>query len=294
MLVIIATGYFATKKGIFSAKARADVTNVVVTIIVPCNIFMSFSGDITQETLRQSVFVLVAGFGVHLIYILLSKLLYIRFEPEKRAVLKAATISNNAVFMGLPVIGAVFGPIGVIYGSIIMIPVGIFMWSIGLSQFMKTDKKETIKMLIKNPGLLAIVLGFAYALMPITLPYFLEGAILAFGRSTTALTMFIVGSILAGINFKTIFDKDGLYYSFIRLIAIPAMVFGLMTLVNADPLVRGVMTLSSAMPMAVVTVMQAEKSGRDMAFASKAMLMSTLLSIITLPIIAEILTYFGT
>ena len=290
LLIIVAVGFGVTKAGIFSQKTRADVTNIVIYVILPCNIFSSFHKGLSAETLRQCAVVLFAALGLQLLYIVLNRLLYIKFPLERRVVIQYATIVNNASFMGLPVIGSVFGPIGVLYGSIVLIPMRIFMWTAGLSLFTKTDNKQRIKLLATHPCIWAVIFGFAFAFTPVELPEFLSSAIVAVGSCTMALSMIVVGSILSEVDLKHILDKDCFYYSIIRLIIVPAIVFGTLTLLNVDPTTNGVVVLSSAMPAAVTTAMLAEKYNQDYAFASKTIFTSTILSLVTLPIIAVLLT----
>jgi len=292
IILIIAVGYGITKAGMFSDKARADLTNIVIYVVLPCNIFASFGGDISPEILRQSGIILLVSFGLQGTYIILNKILYRRFSPQRQAVLKYATISNNAGFLGLPVIEAVFGPTGLLFGSIMLIPMRIFMWTSGLSLFTRTNTKEKVKTIATHPCIWAVILGFGYIFAPFTLPEFLGNTIAAIGRTTTVLAMLVVGSVLSGFEVKTALDKDCFYYSFLRLIAIPAVMFGALRLLGVDPLVTGVAVLSAAMPAAVVTAMLAEKYGQDSEFASKTIFVSTLLSIVTLPVIAAVLDIF--
>jgi len=290
ILIIIAVGFITTKMGRFSAKARADLTDVVIYIILPCNIFSSFDSGITTEILKQSGIILLISLGMQLLYMIINRVAYNNIPPDRRVVMKHATMINNATFMGLPVIESVFGHTGVLYGAVILIPMRIFMWTSGLSLYTKVDKKSSFKTIITHPCIWAVFLGFAYALAPFQLPSFISGAISAFGRSITALTMFLVGTILGEVDIKTVLAKDSFYHAFFRLIAIPAIIFGVLTLIGVDPLVRGVAVLSSAMPTATTTVILAEKYKQDVTFASKTLFITTILSMITLPVIAELLT----
>ena len=290
MFIIIAIGFLITKKGIFSAKARTDVTDIVLYVVLPCNIFSSFSKDVSPEVLRQCGVVLLVSTCMHLFYTLLTKVLYKKARPERREVMQYATIISNSGFMGLPVIASVFGQTGMLYGSIVLIPLRIFMWTAGLSLFTTTATKEKIKTVATHPCIWAVVLGFVYLLIPYELPGFLTMTISTVGNCTTTLSMLVVGSLLSGVELKSVIDKDCFYYSFLRLAAIPAVVFGVLLLLKVDKLVTGVAVLSAAMPAATVTAMLAEKYGRDAKFASKMLFVSTALSLVTLPIVGKILT----
>ena len=290
IILLAAVGFLVTKKGFFSAKTRQDMTNVVVYVILPCSIFHSFEESLTLEVLRQCLIVFIIALSVQILYLILNPILYRRFPVERRVVMQYATICNNAGFMGLPVIGSVFGATGVLYGSIVLIPIRLFMWTVGLSLFTKSDKKQSFKRLATHPCIWAVILGFAYMFIPWRLPIFLSDAINLLGQCTLPLAMIIVGSILSEINIKAVFEKAAFYYSFIRLIAIPAVIFTVLRLIGTDPVVMGVSVLSAAMPAALISAMLAQKYGRDAEFASKIIFVSTLFSLVTLPAIAWVLT----
>ena len=290
IILIAAVGFLITKKGFFSVKARQDMTNVVIYVILPCNIFYSFVKSLSVDVLKQCLIVFIIGMSVQVLYLILNPILYRRFPKERRVVMQYATICNNAGFMGLPVIESVFGATGVLYGSIVLIPIRLFMWTFGLSLFTKSDSKQAFKRLATHPCIWAVILGFAYLFSPWKLPTFITDAVNVLGSCTTPLAMLIVGSILSEVNFKTVFEKAAFYYSALRLIAIPAVIFTVLKLIGTDPIVTGVSVLSSAMPAALITAMLAQKYGRDAAFASKVIFVSTLFSLVTLPAIAWVLT----
>lgn len=290
IIILVAVGFFAAKKGIFSPEARRDMTNVVIYIILPCNIFHSFETQLSTGMLRECAVVFAIALGAQLLYMVLNRILYNRIPIERRVVMQYATICNNAGFMGLPVIESVFGATGILYGSIVLIPMRIFMWTAGLSLFTRTDKKQQFKRLATHPCIWAVILGFAYLFSPLRLPEFLSSTINVIGSCTTAMSMIVVGSILSDVDFRKVFEKAVFYFSFIRLIAIPAVIFIVLKLIGIDPVVIGVSVLSSAMPAATVTAMLSHKYGRDSAFASKLIFVSTLLSLVTLPLIAAVLT----
>lgn len=292
IVILVAVGFIAAKKGIFSSETRRDMTNLVIYVILPCNIFHSFETSLSLDKLMQCAIVFVIAIGAQILYMIINKFAYNKFPIERRVVMQYATIVNNASFMGLPVIDSVFGSAGILYGSIVLVPLRLFMWTSGLSLFTKTEKKQQFKSLATHPCIWAVIIGFAYLFSPVKLPVFLSNTINVIGSCTTALSMIIVGSILSDVDFRKILDKDCFYYSVIRLIAIPAIIYIVLKLIGIDPIVAGVSVLSAAMPAATMTAMLSHKYGRDAEFASKLIFVSTLLSLITLPIIAAILTKF--
>ena len=187
-------------------------------------------------------------------------------------------------FLGNPITQGVFGNEGLLYASIAMIPVRIFLWSAGLSLYTKTDSKSVVKNLLTHPCVVAVFVGFGIMFLPFELPNFLVRTLNSVGGCTTAVSMMVIGAILADIDLGHI--EWGLlgYYSFIRLIAIPAVVLAAMRLLGVHPLVGGVCTLLSGMPAASLTAVLAAKYGQNYAFASQVVFVSTLLSMITIPL----------
>jgi predicted permease len=293
IFILVAIGYFASKKGFFGKAARKDLTNMVIYIFLPCNIFASFASSLTVDLLKQCGIVLIAAFAAQGFYLILNKFLYNRFPLERRIVMQYATTCNNAGFMGLPVIESVFGGLGTLYGAIVIIPMRIVMWTAGLSLFTKTNKKDQLKRLATHPCIWAVILGFAYLFSPVKLPDFLNGTVTMLSRCVTPLSMIIVGGILSEVDMKTVFEWPVFYYSALRLIAIPAIIFGVMALLGVDPVATGSVVLSAAMPAATTTAMLAQQYGRDSAFASKLIFVSTLISLVTLPLLGAFLKHYA-
>ncbi len=129
-----------------SNDARRDLTNVVIYIILRAiSLSPSGAGNAgASEKLRHYIFNRPRA---QLLYIVINKFLYTDFPTERRIVMQYATICNNAGFMGLPVIGSVFGAQGVLYGSIVLIPIRLFMWTSGLALFTDTIIKGGLKSL---------------------------------------------------------------------------------------------------------------------------------------------------
>jgi len=287
----MAVGYGITKGGLLSAKARGEFTNLVLYVFLPCSIFTAFQRGLTPETMRLGMIALIVACGLQVLVFILNKFLYFWIPPGKRIILKYTTITNNANFMGFTVLAGIYGEIGILYGSIFIIPMRILMWTSGLSLYTDLETKKRIFILVTHPCMIAVVIGIGAVYAPFELPVFLMDAIRWVGDLTRVLPMIIVGSILSGVKLKEVPDIHCFYYSFFRLIVIPAVMFVALDLLNVDPIVTGVTVLMAAMPAAVVTAALAEKYGQDAAFGSKVIFVSTVLSMVTLPLTAAALTW---
>lgn len=203
--------------------------------------------------------------------------------------LRYGVICSNAGFLGNPIAESVFGSQGLLFASVALIPLRFAMWSSGLKLFTKTDGKSTAKKLLTHPCIIAVAVGFVLMLTQVKLPAFFLKALTGIGSCNTAVSMIVIGSILAEIRIKEILNKELFYFSVIRLIGIPLAVLGILKLFPIDNLVTGVIVLLSAMPAGSTTVMLAEKYDGNAGFASSCVFLSTVLSLVTIPLISFLL-----
>ena len=290
IFLLVAIGYLLSKLGMLVLVTRKQLTDLVIYVILPCNIVESFQVDLTHDLLISAGIVLVLGFAAQGLYALLNLFLYRRFDSRRQINLKYGTICSNAGFMGLPLSLAIFGPTGLMYASVALLPIRLFMWSAGLSLYTSTTKKQVLKTLATHPCIIAVFVGFALMLSGLQLPAFLNDTIDSLGNCCTALSMVVIGAILSDVDPRTVLEPAVLYYVVIRLIAIPAFLFGVLWLLKVDALVTGIIVILSAMPAGSTTAMLAQKYDQDPEFASKMVFLSTLASLITLPLWAMVLT----
>ena len=290
LFLLVAIGYGLSKKGMMNVTTRKQLTDLVIYVVLPCNIVQSFQIDLSHELLISAGIVLVLGFAAQGLYAVLNLFLYRRFDARRQINLKYGTICSNAGFMGLPLSLAIFGSTGLMYASVALLPIRLFMWSAGLSLYTSTTKKQVLKTLATHPCIIAVFVGFALMLSGLQLPAFLNDTIDSLGNCCTALSMVVIGAILSDVDPRTVLEPAVLYYVVIRLIAIPAFLFGVLWLLKVDALVTGIIVILSAMPAGSTTAMLAQKYDQDPEFASKMVFLSTLASLVTLPLWAMVLT----
>lgn len=290
LFLLVAIGYGLSKKGMMNVTTRKQMTDLVIYVVLPCNIVQSFQIEMSHELLISAGIVLVLGFAAQGLYAVLNLFLYRRFDPKRQINLKYGTICSNAGFMGLPLSLAIFGSTGLMYASVALLPIRLFMWSAGLSLYTTTTRKQVLKTLATHPCIIAVFVGFALMFSGVQLPLFLDETIDSLGRCCTALSMVVIGSILSDVDLRTVFEPADLYYAFIRLLAIPAVLYAVLRLLQVDSLVTGIIVILAAMPAGSTTAMLAQKYDQDPEFASKMVFISTLLSLVTLPMWALLLT----
>lgn len=289
MFLMLAVGYICTKRKMFTTTAREGLVNVFISVMIPCSIISAFLENLTVDILIKGVWMILAyTFNLSFCWAI-GKVLYKRMTPDKQGILKYATIISNAQFMGFPIVQAAVGDAGLMLASLAMIPGTVFTWTIALAQFTKIDGKQGVKSVFTHPCFWSVIIGVLLAVLRIPLPYFVKDSLERLGNCVMPVSMLIIGSILAGINPNAIFDWKLYYYSAVRLIGIPLVLYLVFTLVHLDPMVKNVVVIMAAMPAGTVTAMLAEKHGADAEFASQLIFVSTLLSIVTLSVLSAIL-----
>ena len=289
MFLLLAVGFFCAKKGMITRKGRESLVSVFINVMIPCSIVSAFCSNLTLEILRRGIWMVLAyTFNLTFCW-LIGKVLYRNVEADKQGILKYATIISNAQFMGFPIVQSAMGEEGLMLASLAMIPGTVFTWTIALAQFTSIDKKQGIKSILTHPCFWSILIGVLLAVGNIPLHSSIIDSVDRLGNCVMPIAMLIIGSILADVELKSIFDWKLYYFSAVRLLLIPAALYLIFTLLHTDALVKNVVVIMAAMPAGTVTAMLAEKHGANAEFASQLIFVSTLFSIVTLSVLAAIM-----
>ena len=290
MFLVMLVGLFFRKKNIISQEGKKNLTDLVIYLILPCNIVKSFMITFDRNTLRNFGLILVISVIIQVFCAILARVLYRRVKQEHKPILMYATVASNSGFLGNPVAEGVFGSMGLALASVYLIPQRIVMWSAGVSYFTRgSNRKEIVKRVITHPCIIAVFVGMGMMLSQISLPPFLEAALKDIGNCNPAMSMLVIGTILADVKPREMLDYSILLFSGLRLILIPLAVYGGCLLFQIDPLVTGVSVLLAAMPAASTTAILAAKYNGDAVYAGKCVVLSTVLSLAATPIWSMIL-----
>lgn len=285
MFLLIAAGIIIRKLQIIPAEGKEVLTDLVMNLLLPCNIIHSFQIEFSRQLLHAGLEVLIISLILQLFCTLISATCYSRVPKRQRMILQYGTVCSNAGFLGNPVAEGLYGSLGLLYASVYLIPQRIVMWSAGVSYFTESpSKKEVLKKVLKHPCIIAVWIGLFFMITQITLPGFLDRSISSLGGCTTAVTMLLIGIILADAGWRNIINRITLLFSFIRLIAIPTAVMAGCYLFHIEPVAAGISTVLAAMPAGTTTAILAAKYHGDETFASQCVVLTTLLSMAILPV----------
>ena len=276
----MAVGFTVKKLGIVSNEGQKNLTDLVLYLILPCNIVKSFVLPFSKETLHSCVLMLLLGLGIQGFSILYGKLLYRGKAEGRRKCLQYGIICSNSGFLGNPIAEGLYGAQGLMLASVFLIPLRILMWSFGLAVFSgTTDHRATLKKVVTHPCILACVLGVLLMVTQKQLPSLFTKVITYIGQCNTALSMMVIGMILTGIDFKHLADKDVLVYTLHRLLVIPAIVYAVCLLLPIGATERGLSVILTAMPAGATTSILASKYHMEPEFGTKLVVFSTLCSV---------------
>lgn len=290
--LILILGFCLGKWKMISTTTNKEITNLLLTVFMPASLFVAFPNEYDESALNFFTSGLIGGFLVMLMLIVLSRIIFNRwlFKGGLRYESQFAFIFNNATFLGYPIVVSTFGPSGVIAycGFIIAFNVALFSYGIWLFEHKVTLK--LFKSIITNPNIIAVLLGMILFLANFQLPSFITDAASFVGGATTPLSIICIGFMLSRADFKSILKKWRLILTaIIQLVLGPAITFILLTLLKFPSEVISVCTLIQALPTATSLGLFATKYGGNNIESSELVTISTILSVVTMPIMVLLL-----
>lgn len=280
IFVMMAVGFLIRKISLADRQAERVITDLVLYVVLPCNIFNSFLGDHAGVGAADYLAVLLISIGIQTLSLVYGKFAFPRENADRRCSLSYAMICSNAGFLGNAITEGVFGAPGLMLTSIYLIPQRIMMWSEGLAVYSGvSDKKATVKKLITHPCVIACFLGLAVMACGISIPGLIVAPIQSIGRCNTPLTMMMIGMILSEIDIRRLVDKTIARFTVHRLVLMPLAVYLVCLALRIDKTVTGVSVLLAAMPAGATTTMLSAKYNRDPQFATKLVVFTTLCSV---------------
>jgi predicted permease len=279
MLLLVLGGVIFFKAGLIPQKSVGSIINLLIYLLFPCNIVYAFLVSFDLDKLRNFAAVLIVAVFIQGLSILLGRVLYNRAAADKKSVLQFGTVNSNSILMGAPVTESLYGTLGMSYAAIYTIPAYIVMWSAGVAYFTKPPSKWTlVKSSATHPCMIAIALGLIFVFAGISLPGPVVTALGEFSKCVTPISMVVIGITLAEVRFGELADKTAFYFAVVRLGIIPLIAYGMCRVFHLDLEVTGVSVLLTAMPAGATTTIMAAKYNGNSAFASKCVVLTTILS----------------
>lgn len=285
MLILILLGYFVSQKGILSDRGTSEINTLLLQIVTPCLIVNSFLTS--EDTLTPTELLLAVVTSALAITLSIGvAYCFFRKEPtERKKVLRFAVVFSNAGFMGLPLVEGIVGSKGVVYGSFFIVVFNLFCWTYGF-RMMSGGQKMSWKVLLLNPGIVGLLFGLPIYFLHLHLPAVIAEPVGFLANLNTPLAMLVIGSYVAKVDLHSFVSDLAVYkVAALRLLAAPLLFLACLLLIRPEPDLLVTSVIQAACPVAANTVLFAVQYKRDSALASKTVAVSTVLSILAIPLL---------
>ncbi len=287
-VTVILIGMFGAKKKILKADFNRGLTWLVINVFLVASIFSSvLSMDASSLSAKEFGTIMLLLWATYLLTYLISGIV-IRLLPikgDRAAQLELLMSSVNTLFVTLPVVETIYGPKGAFIVALGCIPFNVLLFTYGIARLRGGGEGGfRLKDILSTP-LLATIAATLLFLLRVPVPAAVKGILSSVSAATVPLSMLLVGSSLGNVELKkALRDKSMLLLTAERFLLAPLVTFLLMKLVCPDPMLRNIMVITAATPSAIIVTALSLQNGKDGEYPSEGILLTTLLSMITLPI----------
>ena len=282
LFLLIITGFIAAKKNVLDDRGLRGLNTMVLTFAQPALILHKMQMPTTPQLIIELAWVFVLTCLTIAIAGMIAFRIFAKEERNRRATLTVLSMVSNCGFMGYPVITATMGEDALIYAVMFVTAFNLMSWTLG-AFFFGGRKAMQPQKLLTNPTIWAVIVGMLLFLTGWTLPAFVNSALNMMGATTTPLAMFVIGARLISLRREHLRDMKLLLACALRLVVFPAMIL-LLRLTPLPEMVVSSVYVCTAMPCAALTAMQAERWDCEKELASRAVALSTALSMATVPL----------
>ena len=277
LFLMIFMGYLIVKVGLVKDEDSKVLSKIILYLIIPCVIINAFQVDYTLDTVMIQVLLLI-------IISIAGKLLHLN-EVEI-----ASVYYSNSGNLIVPIVTFILGQDWVLYGCVFMSVQLIFLWT-HCKKIISRESSYDWKKIVLNINMISIFIGVVLFFAKIHLPEIINNTLGSVGSMIGPASMIVTGMLFAGMNLKQIFaDKRVYFVSFLRLIAVPLLALVMikishLAMFSADGnKIILIVFLAIITPSASTITQMCQVYGNDSRYASAINVMTTLFSIITMPL----------
>ena len=285
MALLMAVGILLSRRGFLSPQGTKDLGAILLRIIIPCVIVKSYITTYSRERLLELA--LSAGLALAA-FILAMGIAYLVYGKRRR-IENFASAFCNAGFIGIPLAQAVIGDEGVFYMAASVALLNLFQWTYGV--YIMIDRRDSIsaKTIAKNPVVIAIVIGIALFLSRLPVPGIVTSTLGYIAGMNTPVAMILMGTYMAKLPWRKLLDKRAYGCVLFRLVIIPAvvlLVFWALPISNQNVALAAY--LAAATPVGANICVFAQQYDCDYEFSVVTVCLSTVLSIVTVPLMVSL------
>lgn len=291
--LLVLVGMACYKCKIISNKTNAELTNFVLTVANPALIINSYQIEYSSTLVHNILIAFGLSVLTHVIMIGISRVAISKKQREW-SIERFSLIYSNCGFIGIPLVQSMFGAEGVIYVTSYITVFNLLVWTQGVRMFAGAKKEESvIKTIVTTPALIAVFIGLILFGFHIQLPVVVSSTIEHLGNLNTPLAMVAAGvSVMQADIGKALKNIRNYYLCFWRLLCLPLICYMVIRFLPVEDVVLQTILLAAACPAGTTGIMFAIKYKKNDAYASGIFAMTTVLSLITLPLVFYCCTKF--
>lgn len=290
LFALMGVGCVCRRAKLIDEASVKGMVNVLILVVTPCLIVNCFERPFDSSMLKGLGVAFLFSLGAHFLAMSLARLLVREKAVDTRCVLRVSTVFSNAGFMGIPMEHAILGDVGVFYGIVAVVVFNLLIWSWGLA-VMRGGSSRINTMMFVNPGTIGIAMGMAVFVMPWNLPHIVHEPIAMMSSLNTPLAMIVIGYYLAGARLSSVLRSSSAHVATVlRLIVVPLLVTAAMYPFRhvLDRTMMLATIIPAAAPVGAMVTMFASKHKRDVDMSVGMVSGTTLLSIVTMPVVIAI------
>ncbi|AZR72119.1 hypothetical protein BBF96_01145 [Anoxybacter fermentans] len=288
LFMILLIGFIIYRLKVIDEHLIGGLSRLIMDVTLPAMIITSMSFDFSREILFKSGQLFFISLGLYFFSWIIALLVTwkMKITDRERDIFQFMLTFSNVGFMGYPVIGAIYGKLGIFYTSIFNFTFGLVVWTLGVWLFRRREGENFTfhwRMFL-TPGIVAVLIGFGFFLFSIKLPYPIFHTLDLLGSTTTPLSMLMVGALMGKSAIRKMWKNKQIYLaSFVRLVVIPFFTLILVLPFKFSETMLGVIVILMGMPAAANTAIFAKRFGGDAELGAEVVFISTLFSIVTIP-----------
>lgn len=285
-------GYAVVKAGLMKSSESKSVPVIMVYLVIPCVILNAFQVEYTPDVQKGLLLACAAAVAVHILFLFLTAILK---KPLHLDVIERATIIySNAGILVIPLVQELLGQEYVIYSSAYIAVQLILIWTHCKNMLCEEDKLEWKKVLL-NINIISIIAGVVLFIFRIQLPSGAQDILNMMNNMIGPLGMLLAGMVIAEVPLQTVFTRKRSYLSAaLRLLVYPVFVLGLMKIIQTFTAIHDskqillTVYLASITPACATVTSMAQLYDKDAAYSSSLYVLTTLLSIVTMPVMVGV------
>ncbi len=293
LFILILVGFGAAKLKMIDGRFSQQLSVFVINISSPCLIVSSVLGDISPD---KNLILPVLGIGcvTYAFFVAVAMLLsrLMSKDRDMQGIYGFMLTFGNVGFIGYPIVASIFGQYAIFYASLLNIPFTILAFSLGKKMIQGGQGSLDLNWKVfVSPAMIACYVSVLIVVFDIDwLPDLVVTPLTLLGNITVPAALLVIGTSMAQMDLRKIFSGKLVWgVSVLRLLVLPVVIFYLTRLMGFDDDILGINTVLAAMPVGTYGAMFCLQYGKDESVMVQGILISTLLSIISIPLITQIL-----